>query len=73
MNTILGIKFRDYGQIYFFTLPGEHAPPALADTDQTELPQAESPEAEMDNSPVEQPATIDADADEVLDMLGTSV
>jgi cell fate regulator YaaT (PSP1 superfamily) len=59
MNNILGIKFRDYGQIYFFSLPSSFADaPASDDGSVFTLP-----------SP---PPTIDADADTVLEMLGPS-
>ncbi len=52
MKTLLGIKFRDYGQIYFFSPPSENDSP---------IPPPDTP-----------PATIEADADTVLDMLGPS-
>ena len=80
MNTILGIKFRDYGQIYFFTLPtGQDvsspvslSPPAVpaeaVTMDDGEPDSGSFPDPAY--GPL--PATIDADPSDVLQSLGPS-
>ena len=71
MNYILGVKFRDYGQIYFFTTPGT-APPASSST-------AHEPHASADGAGVEtlafgrMPPSLEGDEAEVLDALGPSL